>query len=384
MFENGFPSDWSTLKKLIWLRGSGAGGSDLPWTEFTGNPLEFDAPKAHSLKSCVVTIEPIQSGSGDPSPDNIRPISGWTEANVWGTGENLLDFKAALDYWGATYTDNGDGSYTVTAIGTGYSKPYAFLAEDVAVSASATIVNDSTASGWGFDLVKSNGSASGQVGSGSSAENKQACKIRLNYGALGNGATFSNVMLNLGSTASPYSPYSGSSLTIPFGQTVYGGNASYNGDGTWTVTVDRAYVTLDNTNSWQMYASGKFYVNNVTSGALGDAGASASDLAKYISNQYLFSGTGNSSSNAINVDKRFYGTYKNYNRIWVYDSQYSTLDAFTTALASNPLTIVYPIATPTTFTVSNAQLFDALQGRNVMWTDCNNLTIEARGTAVTP
>lgn len=30
----------------------------------------------------TVSIEPVQSGSGDPSPTNVRPISGWTGANV--------------------------------------------------------------------------------------------------------------------------------------------------------------------------------------------------------------------------------------------------------------------------------------------------------------
>lgn len=30
------------------------------------------------LKSCVVRIEPVQEGTGDPSPDNVRPIKGWT------------------------------------------------------------------------------------------------------------------------------------------------------------------------------------------------------------------------------------------------------------------------------------------------------------------
>lgn len=37
------------------------------------------AVNAHDL---VVEIEPVQSGSGDPSPTNVRPISGWTGANV--------------------------------------------------------------------------------------------------------------------------------------------------------------------------------------------------------------------------------------------------------------------------------------------------------------
>ena len=34
------------------------------------------------MTDLVVSIEPQQSGSGDPSPTNIRPISGWTACNV--------------------------------------------------------------------------------------------------------------------------------------------------------------------------------------------------------------------------------------------------------------------------------------------------------------
>lgn len=43
------------------------------------------------LKSLVVNIDPVQSGSGDPSPDNVRPISGHTQAVVTRTGVNLWD-----------------------------------------------------------------------------------------------------------------------------------------------------------------------------------------------------------------------------------------------------------------------------------------------------
>lgn len=43
---------------------------------------EFDMPKL------IASIEPQQSGSGDPSPENIRPISGWTACNVAHCGKN--------------------------------------------------------------------------------------------------------------------------------------------------------------------------------------------------------------------------------------------------------------------------------------------------------
>jgi hypothetical protein len=35
-----------------------------------------------SMPKLEVGIEPVQEGSGDPSPTNIRPISGWDEVNV--------------------------------------------------------------------------------------------------------------------------------------------------------------------------------------------------------------------------------------------------------------------------------------------------------------
>ena len=41
-------------------------------------------------------IEAVQSGSGDPSPSNIRPISGWDGANVWVQAE--VDPTAEADY----------------------------------------------------------------------------------------------------------------------------------------------------------------------------------------------------------------------------------------------------------------------------------------------
>lgn len=34
----------------------------------------------------VVGIDPVQTGTGDPAPDNVRPITGWTGANVYRSG----------------------------------------------------------------------------------------------------------------------------------------------------------------------------------------------------------------------------------------------------------------------------------------------------------
>lgn len=57
----------------------------------SGNPATFSDADAANVKALSVTITLTQSGSGDPSPDNIRPISGVTSVSVTRTGKNLLN-----------------------------------------------------------------------------------------------------------------------------------------------------------------------------------------------------------------------------------------------------------------------------------------------------
>ena len=35
------------------------------------------------MQKCVLYFDPIQSGSGIPSPNNIRPLSGWNEISIY-------------------------------------------------------------------------------------------------------------------------------------------------------------------------------------------------------------------------------------------------------------------------------------------------------------
>lgn len=61
----------------------------------SGAVASFPDGAALPVKSFVVSIEPFQPGSGDPSPDNVRPIYGWTGANVFRTGRNMFDKSKA-------------------------------------------------------------------------------------------------------------------------------------------------------------------------------------------------------------------------------------------------------------------------------------------------
>lgn len=56
-------------------------GGDVSKT-VSGNPVTFTDGASAPLVNCLITISPKQAGSGDPSPDNIRPISGYSSVNV--------------------------------------------------------------------------------------------------------------------------------------------------------------------------------------------------------------------------------------------------------------------------------------------------------------
>lgn len=75
------------LRKLLFM-GALAGGKEVEDTA-TGNPLTFVTDLARPLESCLATWQPHQSGSGDPSPENVRPITGMDGVTVWHTGKNI-------------------------------------------------------------------------------------------------------------------------------------------------------------------------------------------------------------------------------------------------------------------------------------------------------
>lgn len=74
---------------LLFLK---AGTGRLAEDEATGNPLTFNTNVAKPLRSLLIPFTPVQSGTGDPSPENVRPITGWTGLNVY-HGQNLYDYS---------------------------------------------------------------------------------------------------------------------------------------------------------------------------------------------------------------------------------------------------------------------------------------------------
>lgn len=61
----------------------------------------FSAP----LKSCIATINPIQIGSGDPSPTNVREISGYTGLSIYvsPTASGGTEYPVSWSEYGIIY-----------------------------------------------------------------------------------------------------------------------------------------------------------------------------------------------------------------------------------------------------------------------------------------
>lgn len=88
------------------------------------------------LKSLEVAIEPVQSGSGEPSPTNIRPISGWDECKV----------TVADDLENPTVSN----VYTIDLNGTRYGGKLDVMNGVLTVNKVSVVYDGSNDESWGY------------------------------------------------------------------------------------------------------------------------------------------------------------------------------------------------------------------------------------------
>lgn len=107
------------------LRSAWSGGGGETVKTVTGAIVSVADAKARAARSILVSIVPTQSDT--PSPDNVIPITGITGADVWDDpvyggsvvwNQRCSSSPATSDGGGVTYTNNGDGTWTLTGNGT--------------------------------------------------------------------------------------------------------------------------------------------------------------------------------------------------------------------------------------------------------------------------
>lgn len=178
----------------------------FPTGEASGAIASFeDGADALPLKNIIVNIDPIQSGSGDPSGTNIRPISGYAGCNIAVAGKNLSPVTSLASHTGnhtainvamkkgvqyrISFTQSGTGTYTTIY----------FYKDSTLVFTSPT----STSTSRSITLPE------------------DANKIIFNSSS--SSRAYANIMLRLTNTTSTFESYIGNTAQIAFPDTVYAG-----------------------------------------------------------------------------------------------------------------------------------------------------------------
>lgn len=318
--------------------------------DLTGNPITFNAD-SQAVQKLVVTLEPIQEGSGTPSPDNVRPISGRTETGVVANGKNLFDNSKLVQ---GTKTDSTNGTRCGTR---GYwglqlkeGDVVTYTSSSYNIYCSLEIIDENynslQDSGWITQQRSITITASGYVYFGfKKADNSNITPSDVK--AL-------NIQLERGSTATPYEPYKTPvSCSMSFGQTVYGGTVDFK---TGKVAITHKRVDMGSLNWYYNTSPVDYFVANSVDKKVGldniIASIYSTSDASNIQGQPLFSIRG-SVSNAY---------------IYVKDSRYTSASDYKTGVTGE--TICYELATPVELTLTPTEL-QLLKGYNYITADGN-------------
>ena len=80
----------NTLRRLMAAKKAIGELPEISEYTATGNPATFTTNLARALTEFEIPLLPVQSGSGTPSPDNVRPIRGWSGVTVVANGQTFL------------------------------------------------------------------------------------------------------------------------------------------------------------------------------------------------------------------------------------------------------------------------------------------------------
>ena len=324
------------------------------------------------LKSLLVDIEPVQSGTGDPSPSNIRPISGWNGVKVTRSGESALKPSTAFAETknGLTFTSDGNGVYHIKGKSTSSSAVQStiFQVPEFVIPLSQThslyLNNNQADSGIAMRFM--NGSTvidSWTFGT--------VNRISTQYAAMG-GKTCNGIQINVTTSAQPVdmtfipmliakADIGTYNISFSDADTVYGGTIN---PLTGVLTVDRAIVDLG-TLDWRMSGSGNTAFHYANTSALGVA-TNISTTLNYICSNYSIVAV-SSGGTATGM------AFTSANQLRIRDATYASASDFKTAM--DGVTLCYEVANPTEIQLTPQQV-RTLYGSNTIFADTGNVALE--------
>lgn len=328
----------------------------------TPTPIATFNASALPMPSLTVGIEAVQSGSGDPSPTNIRPISGWSAVNVNRTGKNLADIGTTTFTRYKTVNINlKPNTYTISATVTSAD-----------TDANTCLI---TPLDGGGNIISTLQIARDTRASVTFTSAVPIVSIRFyssdtSAHAQGDSATYTDVQLEIGDTPTTYEPYNGTTYTTTLkdGQgnplTCYGGELS-NENGVQTLKVDMGMVDLGTLN-WTYRTDTERPIFQATLQEIAtsyESGTTPNILCSHYTptDSSTVSKTSGDKHISLSIDGK---------RVYVQDSSYTNKTAFKQAV--NGVQLVYELATPQTIPQDNLAIATQ-EGTNNIWADSGDI-----------
>lgn len=379
-------------------------------TELTGNPVEFQNALAVPATSLETTINAIQDLHGLPFPY----VGGAYKNKLPLTVANIKAASTAGTWTGNKYAINGveyeliardDGTIdSIKVTGTATGAAALVLIRNWELTAGSYILNGCPSGGGAQYRIYTTGVQASDTGEGANLTitNEQitvACSVT-DYVIPSGGLIFKPMIRLATETDASFAPYSNicpisgrdsvvltrsdgdeisEDFTIQLGTTVYGGSLNLT---TGVLTIKTKMLTFDGSSdeNWGGYDQTQLYgidSNNIAEllDVKIDTPQSTNNMSGLISNLAKENTQYNSLAKAtIAISK-----WGNINYFYVgtgFTGGTYDLTAFKALLASTPLQVEYPLATPTTIQLTPTQL-EMLKGYNRVSIEDGTITLTA-------
>lgn len=355
-FSIGKHGDSGPVRNVVsYLMGRAVAAAGEIWQTITNVAVASFTAVSTTLRNLVIDVTPVQSGSGDPSPTNVRLISGWTGSKIVRTGKNLLDAVAVVE---GAIDENGDVVPSTTTK----------ISPLIRVKSNTDyVLSGISGTNVRWKYFRSDGSFIGQSETlGLTMTTPADCVSLRLQAANDTWGVVANWQFEEGATPTSYEAF-GTTYVVSWQSeagTVYGGILVDNGDGTWTMTETYIGARVKDFGWTRAQVSGasfyRFWVyfdeksvglDNIICEAL--QRSDADTLANMADNSIRSAVT----SNAVSIRA----------------DAFSTVEELTdTTTGIGNAVIVYELATPQTY-ILTAESVRATIGQNNIFADVGNI-----------
>ena len=262
------------------------------------------------VASLITHVEPLQSGSGDPSPDNVRAISGWDEVSVTRAGKNLAaiadksttSFGVAIAIEAGVITMNGTSTSTssrTVLLWKSVLKPGTYtLSHNVLTGDMVGAPENGSVLMCGSQRTRLNAPAT--TITVEAEEEYSFSVVQATPATTYDNFAFS-VQLEKGSTATDFEPPNVQSLTAALPETVYGFDINWT---TGLVTVNKAVYNLSSVATWKKLTDKNVYYCSNPADMLPASGWGNDDLP--VCSHFVYQPTGTMADGSYKVSDKIY------------------------------------------------------------------------------